>query len=152
MCDFDNKKCSTCMLNRIIRNPFKKVERSSNILDLIHSDLCDFHSTPSLGNKRYMITFIDDYSRFCYVFLLHSKDEALSMFKIFKNEVEVELDLRSNDLERIKEGNIITLVISKKWELSMKLRQVIHHNQMVLPKEKIEHYKKWLTPCYTTQD
>ena len=114
MCDFDNKKCSTCMLNRIIRNPFKKVERSSNILDLIHSDLCDFHSTPSLGNKRYMITFIDDYSRFCYMLLLHSKDEALSMFQIFKNEVEVQLDSKIKRLRKDKGGDIITLIISKK--------------------------------------
>ena len=80
------------MLNKITRNPCRKVKRSSNILDLIHSDLCDFHSTPSLGNKKYMITFICDYSRFCDMYLLYSKDEALSMFKIFKNEVEVQLD------------------------------------------------------------
>ena len=104
MCGFDNKKCSTCMLNKITRNPFRKVERTSNILDLIHSDLCDFYSTPSLGNKRYMITFIDDYSRFCYVYLLHSKDEALNMFKIFKNEVEVQLDSKVKRLRTDKGG------------------------------------------------
>ena len=51
-----------------------------------------------------MITFIDDYSRFCYVFLLHSKDEALSMFKIFKNEVEVQLDSKIKRLRTDKGG------------------------------------------------
>ncbi|GKE29416.1 zinc finger, CCHC-type containing protein, partial [Tanacetum coccineum] len=35
-------------------------------------------ATPSLGNKKYVITFIDDASRFCYVYLLHAKDEALA--------------------------------------------------------------------------
>lgn len=80
------------MLNKITRTPFKRVERSSNILELIHSDLCDFHSTPSLGNKRYMVTFIDDYSRFCYVYLLHSKDEALTKFDVYKREVELQVD------------------------------------------------------------
>ena len=92
------------MLNKITRNPFKKVERTSNIFYLIHSDLCDFRSTPSLGNKRYMITYIDDYSRFRYVFLLHSKVEALSMFKIFKNEVEVQLDSKIKRLRTDKGG------------------------------------------------
>ncbi len=91
-CDIKNDNCKTCMLNKITRTPFRKVERSSNILELIHSDLCDFHSTPSLGNKKYVITFIDDYSRFCYVYLLHSKDEVLSMFKVYKTEVELQIE------------------------------------------------------------
>ncbi|GJU84248.1 zinc finger, CCHC-type containing protein [Tanacetum coccineum] len=41
-------------------------------------------------NKRYFVTFIDDASRFCYVYLLHSKDEALDKFKVFKTEVELQ--------------------------------------------------------------
>ncbi|GJX99431.1 zinc finger, CCHC-type containing protein [Tanacetum coccineum] len=53
-------------------------------------DLRDLHATPSLGNKKYFVTFIDDASRFCYVYLLHSKDEALDKFKVFKTEVELQ--------------------------------------------------------------
>ena len=87
------------MLNQITRNPFQKVKRTSNILDLILGDLCDFHKTLSFGNKNYMITFIDDFSEFCYVYLLHSKDETLSMFKIFKNEVVVQLDSKIKRLD-----------------------------------------------------
>nr|GEY71114.1 zinc finger, CCHC-type [Tanacetum cinerariifolium] len=33
------------------------------------------------GNKKYFVTFIDDASRFCYAYLLHSKDKALDKFK-----------------------------------------------------------------------
>jgi len=84
MCVKMSKNCKTCMLNKITRTPFKSVEWKSEILELIHSDLCDFHSTPSLGNKKYVITFIDDFSKFCYVYLLHTKDEALNHFKVYK--------------------------------------------------------------------
>nr|GEX52934.1 zinc finger, CCHC-type [Tanacetum cinerariifolium] len=42
-------KCTTCMLTKITRQPFKSITRKSVILELIHSDLCDFHATPSLG-------------------------------------------------------------------------------------------------------
>ncbi|GJX90348.1 zinc finger, CCHC-type containing protein [Tanacetum coccineum] len=45
-------------------------------------------------NKKYVITFIDDAFRFCYVYLLHAKDEALDKFRIYKTEVE----LQQNDL------------------------------------------------------
>ncbi|GJQ89253.1 zinc finger, CCHC-type containing protein [Tanacetum coccineum] len=54
------------------------------------NDLCDLHATPSLRNKKYFVTFIDDASRFCYVYLLQSKDEALDKFKVFKTEVELQ--------------------------------------------------------------
>ncbi|GJX31721.1 zinc finger, CCHC-type containing protein [Tanacetum coccineum] len=92
--DENPDKCTTCMLTKITRKPFKSITRKSVILELIHSDLCDFHATPSLGNKKYVITFIDDASRFCYVYLLHAKDEALDKFRIYKTEVE----LQQNDL------------------------------------------------------
>ncbi|GJY70629.1 zinc finger, CCHC-type containing protein [Tanacetum coccineum] len=79
--DMDTEKCQTCMLNKITKKPFQNVKRETEVLELIHSDLCDLHATPSLGNKKYFVTFIDDASRFCYVYLLHSKDEALDKFK-----------------------------------------------------------------------
>ena len=87
--DMNTEKCKTCMLTKITKKPFKSVNRDSKILDLIHSDLCDLHANPTLGNKKYFVTFIDDASRFCYVYLLHSKDEALDKFKISKAEVEL---------------------------------------------------------------
>nr|GFA06995.1 zinc finger, CCHC-type [Tanacetum cinerariifolium] len=58
--DENLEKCTTCMLTKITRKPFQNITRKSVILELLHSDLCDFHATPSLGNKKYVITFIDD--------------------------------------------------------------------------------------------
>ena len=40
------------------------------------------------GGKKYVVTFIDDSPRFCYVYLLRSKDEAIESFIHYKNEVE----------------------------------------------------------------
>nr|KAJ0197827.1 hypothetical protein LSAT_V11C700348630 [Lactuca sativa] len=93
----NNEKCKTCMLTKISRQSFKDVLRESKALDLIHSDLCDFHATPSLGNKKYVVTFIDDASRYCYIYLLHSKDEVLDKFKIYKQQVE----LHKNELIKV---------------------------------------------------
>ncbi|GJS57918.1 zinc finger, CCHC-type containing protein [Tanacetum coccineum] len=61
--DMDPKKCKTCMLTKITKKPFQNVKRKTEVLELIHSDLCDLHATPSLGNKKYFVTFIDDASR-----------------------------------------------------------------------------------------
>ncbi|GJS59991.1 zinc finger, CCHC-type containing protein [Tanacetum coccineum] len=59
----DTKKCKTCMLNKITKKPFQNIKRETEVLELIHNDLCDPHATPSLGNKKYFVTFIDDASR-----------------------------------------------------------------------------------------
>ncbi|KAJ9560663.1 hypothetical protein OSB04_005823 [Centaurea solstitialis] len=87
--ELNGEKCKTCMLTKITRQPFaKNINRDTKVLELVHSDLCDFHSTPSLGNKKYVVTFIDDATRYSYVYLYHTKDEALEKFKIYKQEVK----------------------------------------------------------------
>ncbi|GJX98417.1 zinc finger, CCHC-type containing protein [Tanacetum coccineum] len=88
--DMDTEKCKTCMLTKITKKPFQIVKCETEVLELIHDDLCDLHAIPSLGNKNYFVTFINDALRFCYVYLLHSKDEALDKFKVFKTEVQLQ--------------------------------------------------------------
>ncbi|GJX88059.1 zinc finger, CCHC-type containing protein [Tanacetum coccineum] len=85
------EKCKTCMLTKITKKPFQNVKCETKVLELIHSDLCDLHATPSLGNKQYFVMFSDDASKFCYVYLLHTtKDETLDKFKVFKTKVELQ--------------------------------------------------------------
>nr|GEW44660.1 zinc finger, CCHC-type [Tanacetum cinerariifolium] len=61
--NMDTKKCKTCMLTKITKKPFQNVKRKAKVLELIHNDLCDLRATHSLGNKKYIVTFIDDASR-----------------------------------------------------------------------------------------
>lgn len=73
-----SKECITCMLTKVTILTFKRVdERSSKILDLIHSDVCDLHGWPTICGKRYFVTFIDGYTIYYCVYLVHSKDEVL---------------------------------------------------------------------------
>jgi len=61
-------------------------------LELIHSDVCDSNKVLTRGNKRYFMTFIDDYFKFCFTYLLKSKDKILDWFKVYKAEVENRLE------------------------------------------------------------
>ena len=68
------------------RKPHKAAEeRNLAPLELIHSDLCEMNGVLTKGEKRYFMTLIDDASRFCNVYLLQTKDEALD-FKIYKTD------------------------------------------------------------------
>ena len=76
------------------RKSFKGLEEKRDLapLDLIHSVLCEMNGLLTRGGKRYFITFIDDATSFCYIYLLKTKDEALHYFKIYKVEVENQLE------------------------------------------------------------
>jgi len=58
--------------------------RMQGILDYIHLDLWGPLRVPSFENKRYMLTFVDDFSRQVWVYFLRQNNEALSTFKKFK--------------------------------------------------------------------
>ena len=83
-----NHKCETCVESKLTRSSFKSVERITEPLDLIHTDVCDLKAAPTRGGNKYFITFIDDCTKYCYVYLLKSKDEAIEKFILYKNEVE----------------------------------------------------------------
>ncbi|KAL4311612.1 hypothetical protein GQ457_01G021040 [Hibiscus cannabinus] len=71
------------------KTPFSgKGERASDLLGLIHSDVCVPMNTQARGGYQYFITFTDDFSRYGYIYLMRHKSEALESFKEFKNEVQ----------------------------------------------------------------
>jgi transposase InsO family protein len=72
--------------------------RNLTPLELIHFDLSEMNGELTKGGKRYFMTFIDDCTRFCYVYLLKSKDEALHNFKNYKVEVENQLERKTKRL------------------------------------------------------
>ncbi|KAL4342439.1 hypothetical protein GQ457_08G014610 [Hibiscus cannabinus] len=82
--DFDT--CADCIKGKQTNKSKKGAKRSSTILEIIHSDIC----CPDMDvqGQKYFITFIDDYSRYMYLYMLHYKSEALEAFKVFKAEVE----------------------------------------------------------------
>ena len=84
-------KCEVCVQAKFSRKPFKPVKRNTQLLELIHSDVCDSNRPPTRAGNKYFVTFIDDCSKYCYVYLIKTKDEVINKFKIYKNEVENQL-------------------------------------------------------------
>jgi len=76
-------------------------ERATDLLGLIHIDVCGSLSSPTRGGYLYFITFTNDFSRYGYVYLMRHKSKSFEKFKIFKKEVQNQLGkniktLRSN--------------------------------------------------------
>lgn len=63
-------------MTQITKQPHFKVKRKIELLELIHSDICEFEVLLTQGRKRYFITVIDDFSKYSYGYLLQHKSDA----------------------------------------------------------------------------
>ena len=88
--------CDRCLVGKQRRAPFPReaVYRASQVLELVHGDLCGpiTPATPS-GNK-YFLLVVDDFSRYMWIVLLKSKDQALQAFRLIKTAAEVEAEAK----------------------------------------------------------
>ena len=56
---------------------------------MIHSDVWE-SPVSSLGGAKYFVSFIDDYSRRIWVYLIKKKSDVFPVFKEFRAQVELE--------------------------------------------------------------
>jgi hypothetical protein len=85
---------------------------------------------------------IDDASRYFYIFLLKTKDEALNCLNPYKAKVENQLEKMSNILGLIVLVNIFLMSLTYSvWNIVLYIwgRHPIHPNQTRLLKERITH-------------
>ena len=66
----------------------KNVVRNTELLELIHFDLCEFEGILTHGGNRYIITFVDEFSKYTTVYLLKNKSDTFEKFQDFLKEVE----------------------------------------------------------------
>ncbi|XP_052734083.1 uncharacterized protein LOC128196632 [Vigna angularis] len=84
----DFETCVDCIKGKQTNKSKRGAKRSSSLLEIIHTDI--WCPDMDASSPKYFITFIDDYSRYMYLYLLRSKDEALDAFKVFKVEIELQ--------------------------------------------------------------
>ena len=58
------------------------------MLELIHGDLCGPITPSTPGGNKYFLLLVDDYSRMMWVYMIKTKEEALTAFKKFRAAVE----------------------------------------------------------------
>ena len=84
----DVKFCDSCPLGKSTKLPFSKSESMSQFpLELLHSDVwCS--PVMSVEGFRYYLLFVDDYSRYSWIFPMKNKSEVFGIFVTFKVHVE----------------------------------------------------------------
>lgn len=78
---FSDLKCDICELAKHHRSSSKKsVYKPSRPFTLIHSDLWGPSRTPNRTHTKWFVTFIDDHTRICWVYMLKEKTDVRSVF------------------------------------------------------------------------
>jgi hypothetical protein len=82
--DFESFDMSeSCLLGKMAKTPFIGQTERANV--------CGPMSSVARGGCQYLITFIDDFSRYRYIYLMRHKSESFEKFKEFLNEVQNQL-------------------------------------------------------------
>ncbi|KAG7539479.1 Ribonuclease H-like superfamily [Arabidopsis suecica] len=87
--------CEACQLGKTSRLPFSRSEfQASRVLERIHCDVWGPAPVTSVQGFRFYVVFIDNYSRFCWLYPLKMKSEVFLTFKRFQSLVENQFNQR----------------------------------------------------------
>ncbi|GJU40839.1 retrovirus-related pol polyprotein from transposon TNT 1-94 [Tanacetum coccineum] len=83
--------CSACEQGKSKKasHPPKLVSSNHSKLELLHMDLCGLMRVASINGKKYILVIVDNYSRFTWVYSLHSKDETPEVIKKFLAQAQL---------------------------------------------------------------
>lgn len=100
------------------RKPFakEKITTATKVLDVIHSDLCGPFQTETPSGKRYILTFIDEYSRYTHIYLLREKSEVNQKMKEFIKLMKTQRDAIPKIFNTDRGGEYVNKKVTKLFE------------------------------------
>lgn len=128
--------CDGCTLGKQHRAPFPQVSqyRAEKGLELVHADLCGKISPSTPGGCSYFLLVVDYFSRYMWVEVLKTKDQALTYLKKIKARAEIDHGGKMKSL-RTDRGESLIQICSQffvtKQGSSTTLPHLIHPNRMV---------------------
>ena len=78
------------------------------VLELIHTDLCGPINVPSMVGNRYILIFVDDFSRYCVTYLLKDKSEIHNLLRKFVAKVKNKFERKPQAFQSDSSGEYIS--------------------------------------------
>ncbi|GMF12666.1 unnamed protein product [Phytophthora lilii] len=82
--------CGGCMKGKqtVAHFPARSVSKTTKVLQPVHTDVMGPMKTKSKGGARYVVMFVDDYSKYVEAYFITKKSEVPAKFKTFLNLYE----------------------------------------------------------------
>ena len=120
--------CEPCLMGKMTKTPFSgTMERATDLLEIIHTDVCGPMNIEARGGYRYFLTFTDDLSRYGYIYLMKHKSETFEKFKEFQSEVENHRNKKIKFLRSDRGGEYLS------YEFGLHLKQCGIVSQLTPP-------------------
>ncbi|MCO5575721.1 hypothetical protein L7F22_029524 [Adiantum nelumboides] len=102
--------CEGCVLGKMHRFAFSQdgSVRVTQKLQLVHKDVCGPMRMPFVGNNLYFVTFIVDFSRFCWVYPLKAKSYVFAIFQHYVSMVENQTGCKVQTLRTDRGGEYMS--------------------------------------------
>jgi len=94
------ESCEHCVLGKKTKVKFGTIiHRTEGLFDLVHMDVWGITKTMSLGGHRYFFSFVNDLSRYCWVYPMWQRFEVLNLFVKRKNLMEKQTSMKIKVLQ-----------------------------------------------------
>ena len=101
--------CEPCLMGKMTKTSFSgTMEQATDLLEIIHTDICGPVSVVARSGYRYFLSFTDDLSRYGYIYLMKHKSETFEKFKEFQSEVENHHNKKIKFLQSDREGEYLS--------------------------------------------
>nr|GEU46409.1 hypothetical protein [Tanacetum cinerariifolium] len=141
----------------------KLVSSDNSKLELLHMDLCGPMRVASINGKKYILVIVDDYSRFTWVYFLHSKDETLEIIKKFIAQAHLNYKakvykIRTDNGTEFKNATLKAhyekLGIMQQFLTARTPQQngVVERRNRTLIEPNVEYFHVFGSLCYPTND
>jgi hypothetical protein len=99
-----DKICSACQARKqvVVHHPYKKIMTTDMPLELLHMDLFGSIAYISIGESKYCVVIVDDYSRFTWILFLQDKSQTQETLKRFLRQAQNKFGLR---IKKIRSDN-----------------------------------------------
>ncbi|KAJ9551549.1 LOW QUALITY PROTEIN: hypothetical protein OSB04_015594 [Centaurea solstitialis] len=111
--------CLSCKLGKHHALPYELNDYTSDCaFDLIHSDVWGPAPHPSIGGCRYFVIFVDDHTRFTWIYLMKHRSELPQIYITFARMIQTQFSkpikiLRADNAMEYKESSLIAFLRSQ---------------------------------------
>ena len=115
---FQNFDCTSYHFGKQTKLPFNKSDSfSSAPFDLIHYDIWGPAPVPTKGGSKYFVMFVDDFSLYTWIYLLHHRSELASIYQTFHKMIETQFNrtvkvFRSDNAQEFNDKSFLSFLDS----------------------------------------
>jgi len=87
--------CDSCAVSKIHQLPYVPSQTQyMHPLESMYMDIWGPSHVCSINGDRYYLSFVDAYSKYTWIYLLHAKSQVLDVFRKYKLFVENQFDCK----------------------------------------------------------